>query len=217
MTKSGHEDAKARSKAATKGFRHERTKSTKRVDNPALVTAYLMAAAMLGVSIPLAAHNGPPYPLLTDRAAGNYIISLWADPDASDDGSADARFWVMVHPAAKGTPLSSDTSVQVTIWPANHPEMTRTQAAEPDPREPARRAAAFVIDHEGRYAVKATIAGPLGPAEIETVVESTYDARPRPALIAVFVLPFVLIGFVWLKLIVRRRKTFQPKTNVTAS
>ena len=162
-------------------------------------------SATLALSVPLNAHNGPPFPVITDRAVGNYIVSLWADPDASDEGDADGRFWVMVKPLAKGTPLPADTVVQISIWPVEHRESIRIETAKPDQNEPARRTAAFVINHEGKYGVNATIAGPLGPGEVDAVVDAQYDARPRPALIAIFALPFVLIGFVWVKLLLRRR------------
>ena len=153
----------------------------------------------------LEAHNGPPFPVITDRAVGNYSVSLWADPDASDEGDADAKFWVVVSPAAKGAPLPVDTVVRISIWPAERPDSIHTETAMPDGQEKSRRTAAFVISHEGQYGVKATIAGSLGPAEVEAVVDAQYDARPRPVLIAVFALPFVLIGFIWLKLLMRRR------------
>jgi hypothetical protein len=153
----------------------------------------------------LEAHNGPPFPVITDRAVGNYVISLWADPDASDEGDADGRFWVVVSPAAKGAPLPADTIVRISMWPAERPDSIRTETATADGQEISRRTAAFVISREGKYGVKATIAGPLGPAEVEAVVDAQYDARPRPLLIAVFALPFVLVGFVWLKLLMRRR------------
>jgi hypothetical protein len=160
--------------------------------------------ATLVLSVPIEAHNGPPFPVVTDRAIGNYIVSLWADPDASDEGDADGQFWVLVKPAAAGSPLPADTTVQISLWPIEHREATLAQTARPDDNEPTRRTAAFVIDHEGKYGVKATIAGALGPAEIEAVVDAEYGERPRPFLIAVFALPFILIGFVWAKLLWRR-------------
>ena len=165
----------------------------------------LAVLGMLVISAPLFAHNGPPFPVVTDRTVGNYVISLWADPDASDDGDKDGRFWVVVNPSAKGALLPVDTVVQIAVWPVEHREAIRTETAQTDDREPARRLAAFAIDHEGKYGVRATITGSLGPADIESVVDAEYDARPRPFLIAVFALPFVLIGFVWLKLLIRRR------------
>jgi hypothetical protein len=167
--------------------------------------AGLAGCLLLAASLVLKAHNGPPFPVITDRAVGNYIVSLWADPDASDEGDADGRFWVVVTPAAKGTALPADTVVRIAIWPIEHHDAIRIETAHADDREPSRRSAAFVIDREGKLGVKATIAGSLGPAEIESVVDAEYDARPRPLLIAVFALPFVLIGFVWIKLVLRRR------------
>jgi hypothetical protein len=165
----------------------------------------LTVATAIGSSAVLEAHNGPPFPVITDRTIGNYVVSLWADPDASDDGDADGRFWVVVSPVAKDTRLPDDTVVRISIWPSEHPDSIRTETAMPDGQEVSRRTAAFVIDREGKYGVKAAIGGPLGPAEVQAVVDAQYDARPRPALIAVFALPFVLIGFVWLKLLMRRR------------
>lgn len=167
--------------------------------------AGLAGCLLLVASVALKAHNGPPFPVITDRTVGNYVVSLWADPDASDEGDADGRFWVVVNPAAKGTALPADTIVQIALWPVEHPDAIRTETANADVREPSRRVAAFVIDREGKYGVKATIAGSLGPAEVESAVDAEYDARPRPMLIAVFALPFVLIGFVWIKLLLRRR------------
>jgi hypothetical protein len=165
----------------------------------------LAVLAVLVTCAPLFAHNGPPFPVVTDRTVGNYVISLWADPDASDDGDKDGRFWVVVIPAAKGATLPADTVVKIAIWPIEHREAIRTENAQSDDREPTRRLAAFAIDHEGKYGVRAIITGSLGPADIDSVVDAEYDARPRPFLIAVFALPFVLIGFVYLKLLVRRR------------
>jgi hypothetical protein len=165
----------------------------------------LAVATAVWAQAVLQAHNGPPFPVITDRSVGNYVVSLWADPDASDDGDADGKFWVVVNPVAKGTSLPADTVVRISIWPAERPESIHTEMAAPDGQELSRRTASFVIDREGKYGVKAAIAGTLGPADVETIVDAQYDARPRPLLIAVFALPFVLIGFVWVKLLVRRR------------
>jgi len=166
------------------------------------VTLFVSSIAF---SASLHAHNGPPFPVVTDKSVGNYVVSLWADPDASDDGDADGQFWVMVNPATRGTPLPGDTVVQISIWPIEQRDAIRTAVAQPDGREAGRRSAAFVIDHEGKYGIKAAIAGSLGPAELDAVVDAEYGTRPQRFLIAVFALPFVLIGFVWIKLLLRRR------------
>lgn len=156
-------------------------------------------------SASLLAHNGPPYPIVSNRVAGNYQVSLWADPDATDDGSADGRFWVAVNTAQRGAALPPDTEVKISIWPADRPASVRTAIASPVEHEPSRWFAGFAIDHEGRYGVKAAIEGPLGPAEVEAVLDAAYDQRPQPFTVLLFILPFLLIGFVWVKLILMRR------------
>ena len=166
-----------------------------------------LAIVMGGDSV--RAHNGPPYPVLQNRMAGNYQLALWADPDASDDGSAEGRFWVIVNSARQGVALPPDTQVKVSIWPVDQRNTVSSATARPEEHEASRWFVAFAIEHEGAYGVKASIDGPLGPAEVETVVNAEYDQRPRPIVVTLFVLPFLLIGFVWLKMLLRRRARAQ--------
>ena len=67
------------------------------------------------------------------------------------------------------------------------------------------------MDHEGRFAVHVTIAGPLGGAELDAETSATYDLRPPPYLIAVYLLPFLLVGLLWGRLLTRRRTARPPR------
>ena len=69
----------------------------------------------------------------------------------------------------------------------------------------ARQFVALVMDHEGPYGVRVAVDGPLGKADVDASTDATYDLRPRPILIVVFVMPFLLVGFIWGKLLIRRR------------
>jgi len=153
------------------------------------------------------AHRGPPFPIVPSRSAGPYDVSVWTDPDSTDDGSAGGQFWVTVRPSNAAMPLPADTRVDVAIRPLDRPGPTNASRAEPVAGDASRRFAALVMDHEGRFHVRVTIDGPLGPAEVEAEVEATYDLRPPPVLIAVYLIPFVLVGFLWLKLLLRRRRS----------
>jgi hypothetical protein len=152
------------------------------------------------------AHSGPPFPIVSNRITGGYDVSLWTDPDATDDGSAAGKFWVMLDPARKGSALAPDTRVIVSIWPLDRQGPVRTGRAEPVGHEASRRFVTLVMDHEGRYAVRITIEGPLGAAEVEAAVDATYDLRPHPIMLALALLPFLLVGFLWVKLLLRRRQ-----------
>jgi hypothetical protein len=170
----------------------------------------LVAASIVVVlnSSVLQAHSGPPFPILSDRIAGAYQLSIWTDPDATDDRSAAGKFWVIlqaVDPARAGRTIPAGTRVDVVIKPLDRNDGEVAARAEPINGEAARQFAALVMDHEGPFGVRVTIDGALGRAEVEASTDATYDLRPRPILIVIFVLPFLLVGFVWGKLLIKRR------------
>jgi hypothetical protein len=165
------------------------------------VGAFLISGASLG------AHSGPPFPIVSDRVAGAYRIAIWTDPDATDDQSAAGKFWVMLQPARPDgeRAIPPGTRVEVTIRPLDRPGMVRSGLAEPVNRDVARQFVALVMDHEGPFGVRVALDGPLGSADVDASTDATYDLRPRPILMVVFVLPFVLVGLLWGKLLIRRR------------
>jgi hypothetical protein len=138
--------------------------------------------------------------------AGLYDVSIWTDPDATDDGSAAGQFWVVLQPLQKDAELPADTRVNVAIWPIDRPESVQQAPASPVANSVARQFAALVMDHEGRFGVRAVIDGSLGRADVATEVVATYDLRPPPILLVLYVMPFLLVGFLWVKLLLRRRK-----------
>jgi len=143
------------------------------------------------------AHSGPPFPIVTDYSVNGYKVSVWTDPDATDDQTAAGRFWVTVTPGA--------SRVTVSIKPLDRAGAERSASADAVNGDIQRRYAALVMDHEGRYGVHVVIDGPRGAAALDAYTDATYDMRPRPALTILFVLPFVLVGFVWGKLLLKRR------------
>ncbi len=166
----------------------------------------LLALAAAFVPGPVAAHDGPPFPIVTDRITGNYRISVWTDPDATDDGSADGQFWVVLDPIADGGRVPAGTRVSIAVMPADRAGATMTADAAPERGDAARQVGAVVMDHEGPFRVHVSIDGPLGPAAVDAEVEATYDLRPPPIMLVVYAIPFLVVGFLWLKLLVRRRR-----------
>jgi hypothetical protein len=152
----------------------------------------------------LQAHSGPPFPIVQDRIVGAYKVSIWTDPDATDDQTAAGKFWITVQPAVRGAAVPDGTRVQVSIAPLDRAGAERTAHAERLNADVQRQFAALVMDHEGRYGVHVQIDGPLGTADVESQADATYDLRPRPILTLVFVAPFLLVGFVWGKLLITR-------------
>jgi hypothetical protein len=170
-----------------------------------------MLAAMDVVMMPaiVRAHSGPPFPIVSNRIVGAYDISIWTDPDATDDGQAGGQFWVVIHAADRGTgaigEIPAETRATVAIRPAGGTGDERRAAATPVEGQVSRQFAAVLMDHEGRFDVRVTVEGPLGRVELSSAVDATYDQRPAPILLVVYLLPFVAIGTLWMVRLRRRR------------
>lgn len=156
------------------------------------------------------AHSGPPFPIVSNHASGPYSISIWTDPDTTDDGTAGGQFWIVLESAKKGEALPAATTAHITIRPLDRPGPSATAASAPEGGNAGRQFAALVMDHEGRYAVHVVVDGPAGHGDAAGEVDATYDLRPPPILIAVYLLPFVALGALWVKVLLRRRGRDAP-------
>lgn len=174
------------------------------IESPRARATVALACLVLAASANLRGHSGPPYPIASDQIAGAYKVSIWADPDATDDGTAGGQFWVTIH-AADGSALPPDTRARVTIAPSDRQGSPLSAGAGPIDHDVTRQFVALLMDHEGPFSVQTTITGPRGTAVIDSAVDATYDLRPPPAMLALYLMPFLLIGFLWLKLLLKRR------------
>jgi hypothetical protein len=174
----------------------------------------LLALAMAVVVLPgdVWPHAGPPFPIVHKEHAGPYELSVWTDPDATDDGSAGGQFWVMVR-LVDGAPLPEDTRALVTIRPLDRDGPARAGTTEPVRGDLSRQFVALVMDHEGRFAVQAAISGSRGPAVVDAEVDATYELRPPPITLALYAMPFVVIGFFWLKILWQQRTKRAARPN----
>jgi hypothetical protein len=175
-----------------------------------IVRAAALAACVM-TARPAFAHSGPPYPLASDRIAGPYRVSIWTDPDTTDDRAPGGRFWVTMHPAREGAALPAGTFATVSIQPADRPGPAERARGDILDQDVSRQYAALPMDHEGPFTVRIVIDGPLGQGTIEASVQATYDLRPAPVLLLLYVMPFALAGFLWIKLLLRRRRLVSPK------
>lgn len=154
-------------------------------------------------------HEGPPFPILNDATAGPYRVSIWTDPDVSEDPQASlGRFWVLVHGAADGK-AAGDARVTVSVEAAAPPEARASAVATRDASEASRYLSVLRLAREGRFTVTATVVGPTGTATVMAPVDATYDTRPARGMMLVFLMPFVLVGGLWV-LALRRRRRLQP-------
>ncbi len=164
----------------------------------------LCSATVLASPSPVAAHDGPPFPIVSDRRGGAYTISVWTDPDTTDDGSPGGQFWIVL--GAQRGEVPAGTHVTISVTPLEPVGAPRSMSAAPQRGDTATQYAEVTLGQEGRYAVRVAIDGPLGDAAIESEVTATYDLRPPLFAVALYIAPFVLVGLLWTKLLIRRRK-----------
>ena len=167
-----------------------------------VVSALVLLLTALGTA---EAHDGPPFPIVSDQPAGQYLVSIWTDPDTTDDGTPGGQFWVMLR-RADGEPPPRATQSSLVVRPLDRDGPVREAAAVPVDDDVRRQFATVVLDHEGRFAVQVTVDGPLGPASVSGEVDATYDTRPPPIMLVIYLIPFVLVGLLWLRLLRHRRR-----------
>jgi hypothetical protein len=173
----------------------------------------LAVAIAIGILVSpgLAAHDGPPYPIVSNHVSGPYSISVWTDPDTTDDGTAAGQFWVTLEGTGGATSVPAATIATVSIRPLDRAGPAREGTAAPAAGDAGRQFVALVMDHEGRFAVRVTVDGPLGRAVVDSEVRATYDLRPPPGVVVLYLLPFVTIGALWVKVLLRRRRVSAPR------
>jgi hypothetical protein len=183
--------------------------------------ALVTTLALIATSTIVRAHSGPPFPIVTDVVYAPYTISIWTDPDATDDGSPGGQFWVVLALTPKEARIPPDTRVTVSArritgapdangiqsssrWPV-------TAIASPVRGDLGNQFAALVLRREGLYDVHVDIDGPLGRAVIDSRIEATYDARPPAYMLIWYLVPFLLAGFLWSRLLLHRRHLFHKR------
>jgi hypothetical protein len=161
-----------------------------------------LAVALLPLfCVPTAAHDGPPYPIVDEQRAAGYVVSVWADPDTTNDGTAGGQFWITLSPESAAR--SPDTSVAVTATSKDDGKGQRVAAAlAADGRT---RFAALVLNREGPFRIDVDVQGRSGRAHVTADAVATYDLRPPPGIVALYVLPFAMVGLLWARMLLRRR------------
>ena len=166
----------------------------------------VLALLLLTLDLVAGAHDGPPFPIVSNQVAGPYIVSVWTDPDTTDDGTAAGQFWVTIEAARGMKTVPAGTEATVSIRPLDRSGPAREAKTAPIAGEAGRQFGALVMDHEGRFAVNVRIDGPLGRASVESQVAATYDLRPPPGVMVLYLFPFVAVGALWMKVLLRRRR-----------
>jgi hypothetical protein len=145
------------------------------------------------------AHEGPPYPIIVDKMIGPCLVSVWADPDVGI-----GTFFITLEPPAGGT-LPDDIAIEVGVSPISG---RLAEARYKAVREAFRDRTQFKIevpfDAEERWLARFYVNSSQGNGEASVEIEVTPPGYGRWDLL-LYLLPFLGIGFLWLKAFLRGR------------
>jgi hypothetical protein len=152
---------------------------------------------------PVAAHEGPPFPLLMDKHLGQYVVSVWADPDVGT-----GTFFI-VPELPQGGAFSNDVKVEVCVRPASGRlnEACYT-AVRDDVGDRVQYQIAVPFDVQEQWQVRLVLQSSLGKAEANTNVLVTPPGLGRWELL-LYLLPFIGAGFLWLMAFVRKQRNLK--------
>jgi hypothetical protein len=154
---------------------------------------------MISLSLPALAHNGPPFPIVENQRMGPCVVALWTHPDIGV-----GTFFVFVE-AAPGASIPSDLKFDIAVRPESKrlPEVSYAMAREDDHGQIEYKASVD-FDRDDFFRVRLTMRDSNEKAEVFSRVEATPVGFGRWDLL-LYLLPFLAVGFLWLRGITRRR------------
>jgi hypothetical protein len=149
---------------------------------------------------PVFAHNGPPFPIVTDQTVGPVVLSLWTHPDVGT-----GTFFVLINPQP-GKTLPNDLKFSIGIAPASGrlPEVIYPMWVEKNRTQPEFKNE-VQFDQDEMWKVRLILTSAEGNAEATAQVEATPPGYGRWDLL-LFALPFLAVGFLWFKMMTKRRR-----------
>ncbi len=155
---------------------------------------------VLGLPAVVRAHDGPPFPIVVDRRAGPYVISVWTDPDVGI-----GTFFVILTPPP-GAALPTENRVEVCVQPTSGrlPEACYAGQRQ-DLRDRVQYLSEVAFDQQEMWRVRVRVSGPAGTGEVSTDVEATPPGFGAWDLL-IYGFPFLLFGGLWLLVALRGRR-----------
>jgi len=162
---------------------------------------FAFLTVLLWSALPALAHQGPPFPILDDQRVGPYIASVWTDPDVGT-----GTFFVILE-SPEGRSLPTKTRVRIGLQPVSKRLQEVIYEAEPQKvTDGARYLTLAPLDKEEKWRVRVLLDGSEGGGELAAEVEATPDGTLGPIGALIYLVPFLGVGFLWLKAALKRRE-----------
>jgi hypothetical protein len=151
-------------------------------------------------SSPLGAHNGPPFPIISDKRVGPVVVSLWTHPDVGT-----GLFYVIVEPPPGGA-IPPDLKIEIGVRPVTG---RLAEVMYPMKLENLRGQVVYrteaQFDQQELWHARMIVKSSAGDGEASADVEVTPPGYGRWELL-LFSLPFLGVGFLWFRVKMRKRQ-----------
>ncbi|HEY2822293.1 MAG TPA: hypothetical protein VGJ06_14715 [Candidatus Acidoferrum sp.] len=155
---------------------------------------------------PAYAHVGPPFPIISDQTVGPVVVSLWTHPDVGT-----GTFFVLVNPLP-GKSIPKDLKMQIGIAPVSgrlaevvYPTWIENLRGQLEYKNQVE------FDRDEMWKVRLIVTSADGGGEATAQVEATPPGFGQWDLL-LFALPFLAVGFLWFKVMAKRRKARSLQT-----
>src|ERR1700723_3634505 len=161
---------------------------------------WALVVVLLVASSPLGAHNGPPFPIISDKRVGPVVVSLWTHPDVGT-----GLFYVIVDAPPGGTiPRGLVIEIGVREVKGRLAEVIYPTQLE-KMRGQVQYGTEAQFDQQELWHVRLIVKSSAGDGEASADVEVTPPGLGRWDLLMVS-LPFLGVGFLWFHVMMRKRK-----------
>ena len=158
------------------------------------IAATLFSCTLAGIA---RGHDGPPYPVAVDRPFAGRTLSIWADPDVGI-----GTFYLYVEPAEGAT--EAMLPLELHAIPGNSRWTESSAEAEPaSDRDAYQLIGEIAFEARGPWIVRFT--HPASGEELVLEIEVTPPGSFGPIDILWFAFPFLALGFLWVKGMLRQR------------
>ena len=159
---------------------------------------------LLAITVPAAAHNGPPFPIIVDRRVGPCVISVWTHPDVGI-----GTFFIMVN-APPGGAIPKDLKIDIGVQPVTGrlPEK-RYGGRIQQLRGQLQYNYEVPFDAQEVWRVHVLLESSQGRGETGATVEVTPPGLGSWDLLW-YASPFAAVGFLWFRALMRKRRRPAP-------
>jgi hypothetical protein len=163
-----------------------------------------VALALLAFVPGVRAHQGPPYPIVVDKQAGPFVLSVWADPDVGT-----GTFFITLDPPLDEAAANA-LSVEIVVQPVSGRLPEAHHRAQPQAlRDHTQFMAEVPFDAQEWWHVRIIVTGAAGTGEATTDVEVTPPGFGAWDIL-LYLFPFAAVGFLWIRAVFARRARSSP-------